>query len=189
MMENIKNNMCDGKCSRCGDCCGLFIPFTDIELKRIKKYVSLHKVEPVNRLDIMSGTFKAHCCFYDENKKECTIYPVRPFVCRDFRCDRKDWKVYRDMYEKQGKYNSSLSNKTILATFDDMIYDNYEPIIRYLIGLIEPEDKGYDDSLVYNIFKSANRLDLFNHLTLYDNDGNKITGKEFIERFKSNENK
>ena len=182
----VKNNMCNGACSRCGECCGLFIPFNDNDIKRIKKYVSLHKIQPVNRIDIMTGTFKAHCCFYDEISKKCTIYPVRPFVCRDFRCDREDWKVYRDMYEKQCKYNSSFAPKTILATFDDLIYKDYTPIIKYLLGMLPVEKEGVNDTNVYLLFKSANRLDLFNYLTMYDENGKEITGKEFVERYEKN---
>lgn len=188
-METLTNNMLDGRCSRCGECCGLFIPFNDEDINRIKKYVQLHNIKPFNRLDMEKNTFKAHCCFYDENKKECTIYAVRPFVCKDFRCNRKDWKKYRNMYEKHCKYNSSLSEKTILATFDDMIYKDYTPIVKYLIDMVMSENGNVDEVQLYNIFNSVNRLDILERMTLCDNEDNTITGKEFIERYGKNENK
>lgn len=190
-MENLKNNMVEDKCSRCGECCGLFIPFNDDDILRIRKYVQLHNIKPFNRIDLKNNTFKAHCCFYDENKKECTIYAVRPYVCRDFRCDRKDWKKYRDIYEKQCKYNSSFAKKTILATFDDMIYNDYGPIIKYLLDMIMSDNGNVDELKFYNVFKSVNRLDILEKMTLCDDNDNTITGKEFIERYKksNNENK
>ena len=122
--NQVTNKMCEGKCSRCGECCGLFIPFNDDDIARIKRYVDLHKIKQYDRLDKETQSFKAHCCFYDEEKKECRIYPVRPYACKDFRCDRKDWKKYACIFGLIGQpfwlyttYNSEQWGMFILSLF------------------------------------------------------------------------
>ena len=167
-------------CSRCGSCCGLFIPFTEKELSTIKDYVKSNNIKPYNRINAITGQFKAHCCFYDENKKECRVYKVRPFACRDFKCDRKNWKSKRDLYESRAKYNSSLSKKSIMATFDDLIYNDYVPIIRYLFSMLPTFNGGIQSEMLVALLTHVNRLDLLNYIDGYDENGNKIEGIKMI---------
>lgn len=181
--NQVTNKMCEGKCSRCGECCGLFIPFNNDDITRIKRYVELHKIKQYDRLDKETQSFKAHCCFYDEKKKECRIYPVRPYACKDFRCDRKDWKKYRDIYEKQNKYNSSLFPNSKLATFDDMIYGDCTPILYYIMGMI-PRNSDNIDKLIFAAFNIANRLDILYSMNFVCDDNTKILGKDIIEKYK-----
>ena len=102
------------QCQRCGECCSLFcIPCTDQDIKRILNHLKLplevacdyvELVEPEDDilesyedvpkviteeydsqnivLVLKSGDDEKYCCFYKKN--ECTIYPVRPLVCRFF---------------------------------------------------------------------------------------------------------
>jgi Fe-S-cluster containining protein len=176
---NIIDMSVNHKCSRCGNCCGLFIPFTEKELSDLKGYVKKHNIQPAtNRLNKMTGEFKAHCCFYDETKKMCTVYEVRPFACRDFKCDRKNWKAKRDIYEKRAKYNSTLSKKLVMGTFDDLIYKDYYPIIRYLFSLLPRETGGIESAYVLELLKQVNRLDLLNYIIAEDTNGNKIEGTD-----------
>ncbi len=49
--------------------------FYDLYLKKVKYKFSLKEIE-------YNGGFK--CVFFDENKKSCQIYPVRPSQCRSF---------------------------------------------------------------------------------------------------------
>lgn len=179
--KEIEDMTCNGECSRCGNCCGMFIPFTDAELEEIKKYVKKHNIKPYDRMNKLTGQFSAHCCFYDENKKECRIYPVRPYVCRDFICSRKNWREYRDKYEMHGKYNSSLSKKTIMGTFDDLIYDDKYPIIAYLLSLL-PYNNGIESEVLVALFRQANRLDLLEYFDAYNDKGEKVNGKELLNR-------
>ena len=177
--NTLQNNTCEGKCSRCGECCGLFIPFNEEDINRIKKYVKDHNIKQFNRVDKLKGTFKAHCCFYDEDKKICTIYEVRPFACKDFICSRENWKEKRNDYEKNAKYNSTV-NKTILASFDDMIYNDYEPILRYVLGLITNNNK-LDDKVLVGFLMQINRLDLLKYILVEDDNGNKINGTDLLK--------
>ena len=61
--DNIKDMTKEGKCSRCGECCGLFIPFTKKELKIIKEYVNKNNIKlaiekGASGVCIMSGFMK-----------------------------------------------------------------------------------------------------------------------------------
>lgn len=175
--DKIYNNTCNGKCSRCGDCCGLFIPFNDNDIALIKKYVKENNITPVNRINIMTGAFEARCCFYDKNNKVCKIYPVRPYVCRDFMCNRKNWKLKRDEYELNAKYNSTM-HKMIIATFDDMIYEDYGPIMLYILEYCKEPNGLVDSNKLVRILKQLGREDLFKHFTATNEDGETIDGTD-----------
>jgi Fe-S-cluster containining protein len=80
----------DEYCIHCGECCvnsGL-IALNQEELQLIASYlkVSINKFK--NRIHIkedgtllMTGT---PCPFYNKKSHMCTIYPVRPLVCKEF---------------------------------------------------------------------------------------------------------
>ena len=177
--EDVIHDMtCNGECSRCGNCCGLFIPFDDEDITRIKKYVQEHSIEQTNRINVLTGVFDAHCCFYDTVNKVCKIYPVRPYVCQDFICNRKNWLEKRNEYELKCKYNSTLLPKQIMATFDDMIYEDYEPILRYIFSIIIDRCGKVDHRILIEFLGYINRLDLLKHLQAVDEKGNKYEGIE-----------
>lgn len=172
--KQISDKTCNGQCSRCGECCGMFIPFTEKELSIIKEYVSKHNIQPTYRF--VEGGMEARCCFYNAKEHKCNIYEVRPYACRDFKCCHKDWLKRRDHYEKRAKYNSTI-NKLIAATFDDLIYQDYRYIIQYFVSLAYSQTEGGVDGTTFkNVLQMANRLDLLNYITAYDENGNKIEG-------------
>ena len=115
--DKVINNTCNGKCSNCGQCCGLFIPFNDDDIDRIKKYVKANDIKQTNRINVLTGVFNAHCCFLDTVNHKCKIYPVRPYVCRDYdgkidhnilikfiqHIHREDLLYYFSAYDENGK--------------------------------------------------------------------------------------
>jgi len=167
--DAISDNTCMGRCSRCGECCALFIPFTDRDVTRIKKYVKKHKIEPQNR-DVAEG-FKSQCCFYDFKNHLCTIYPVRPYVCSDFICNRKNWKSKRDEYESKATYNSTVKNKFIMATFDDMVYKNYYPILLHILSICKDANGNVDSKILIKYIKAVHREDLLDKFMAQDENG------------------
>lgn len=61
----------------CGQCCGPVFPSL-AELRDIKDWCATHQIEFKNFLDVTEdGT-----CPYLAHDKRCSIYPVRPFLCR-----------------------------------------------------------------------------------------------------------
>lgn len=180
--DDVVDMTCNGECSRCGECCGLYIPFNDTDIDIIKQYVKEHNIQPQKRLVITEDgeTFEARCCFYDKDNKCCTIYPVRPFVCRDFICSRKNWRKYRDLYEDMGQYNSS-THKSSVATFDDKIFNDFSPIILSLANLCVSSDGSIDGDKFCALLKAVNRLDVLEHFKATDINGNVIEGTDLLE--------
>ena len=71
-----------GKCSDCGSCCSALLSVTRKEIKLMKRYVKAHRIRAEENGDGSS------CPFRNEKERQCMIYPVRPQICRSFRCDR-----------------------------------------------------------------------------------------------------
>lgn len=86
-----------GKCSCCGNCCSNSLYLTQKEINTIKAYIRKHNIkEQTHRLIPVKEqpVLDMMCPFLDDNaEKKCTIYPVRPFVCRKFICNDPDWWV------------------------------------------------------------------------------------------------
>ena len=81
----------NGKCSECGDCCSNRLPLSNQEIKVIKDYIKEHNiVEQKHGVCVLSRpTIDLTCPFLDNSVKthKCTIYPVRPQVCKEYKCD------------------------------------------------------------------------------------------------------
>ena len=177
---NLYNMTINNHCSNCGNCCGLFIPFTKKELFVIQDYVEDHKIEPVDR--ITDHGFEAHCCFYDPINKKCNIYEVRPYVCKDFICNRKNWKEKRNDYERRAYYNSTLSKKRVIGTFDDLVYYNYQPILLYIFNVVRDFCKGpVDTDVLLRFLKNNNRLDLLKAFRGQNEKGEWVDGKDLLK--------
>ena len=83
----------DGKCSGCGSCCTTLLPMTAEEVAVIKKWLKKHPVKE-QRHNAMVG-IDMTCPFRDEVKRECLIYEVRPWICRDFICSKKREDIWK----------------------------------------------------------------------------------------------
>lgn len=87
----------NGSCSRCGACCGDILPMEANEIRSIRRYVRKHHIKPVeNKVPMPTPLFDLSCPFRDEAKKECRIYEVRPWICRQFICCQKDDVIERN---------------------------------------------------------------------------------------------
>lgn len=95
----------DGKCSNCGQCCANLLPISTKEAKEIMRCIKKHRIQEQKHWapTVKPGTDLV-CPFRSTVEKKCTIYPVRPAICRDFQCDkpRKQIKANRNMYH--GRY-------------------------------------------------------------------------------------
>jgi len=69
-------------CTNCGFCCGP-VPITKREFNRIKRYVKKMSLAEIYRL---KGQKKSpiDCIFRDKENDRCSIYPVRPDICKMF---------------------------------------------------------------------------------------------------------
>lgn len=84
---------CNGKCVGCGQCCSNLLPMTDEEIKVIKQYIKANGIKEHSHIvvPLATPTIDMTCPFLDDSKscEKCTIYEVRPRICRDFICDPK----------------------------------------------------------------------------------------------------
>lgn len=69
-------------CQHCGKCCGP-VPVYDFELVRIKKAIRKMPAEEVERLSSQDRD-RLTCPMYDLDNRRCSVYDVRPEVCRMF---------------------------------------------------------------------------------------------------------
>ena len=87
--DTVTDFTVDGNCSKCGECCKDIITADFNEIRKIKKYVQQHKIQPqwhpTGRKSI-----DMTCPFLNWDTRECVIYPVRPKICREFLCSKSN---------------------------------------------------------------------------------------------------
>lgn len=93
MYKDMKSGVFDftinGICSQCGQCCSNLLVMSETDISRIKKYIKKHNVKPCNHfLPTAFPLLDMICPFRDNDKKICSIYSVRPIICREFKCDK-----------------------------------------------------------------------------------------------------
>lgn len=109
MIKDMESGVWDytenGRCSQCGSCCSDWLPVGKHELKRIRDYVKKHEIKEQKHCAPLSKPvdFDMVCPFRNNGAKRCEIYPVRPAICRDFRCDKPKKHIHADraIYEKK----------------------------------------------------------------------------------------
>lgn len=83
-----QDNTCNGKCTKCGECCGTVLPLDEEDGKRIQDYIYKNKIL-INRYMLVMRS-KLQCPYYNGDKeKGCSIYEARPKICRYYKCDRR----------------------------------------------------------------------------------------------------
>ena len=70
-----------------------------------------------------------------------------------------------------------------MGTFDDLIYNDVEPIIRYLMNLIPIKDNDINEIIILNIFKEVGRTDLLKYISFVDDKNNKISGNDLLNKY------
>ena len=106
----------DGKCSNCGGCCNDILPLTNADINRIKNYVKKNNIQPsvhFTNSNVMTKIIvDVVCPFRDETKKICTIYPVRPVVCKGFTCYESKETVMKKLVCLHNKANKQSMRET-----------------------------------------------------------------------------
>lgn len=157
--DKITDNTCNGNCSKCGQCCGNFIPVTKQEVYIIKKYVKKHNIKQEKR--VFGKNVNLRCPFFNKKEHKCNIYEVRPFVCQDFICSRKDWRKYRDKYEQRADYNGSLKS---VYSMDELIYDDLSFFVLFVSGISKDRNGDVDYEIFMRHLRNLNRLDILKYL-------------------------
>lgn len=93
----------DGKCSCCGSCCTNFLALSDAEIRRIKRFITANNIKPCCHgvsAPLTERPVDMICPFRDEEKKICTVYAVRPLICRGYQCNKSLKQFAKDMFKK-----------------------------------------------------------------------------------------
>lgn len=109
-IRNMNSGLYDftdnGSCSGCGGCCSNYLPLSRKDISRIKKYIKAHNIKPCKHfVPTAEPIVDFTCPFRDNDKRICTIYPVKPAICSDFKCDkaRKGYmpseEIFKEKYE------------------------------------------------------------------------------------------
>lgn len=151
-------NFCkNGECSRCGECCTPFIPMTKSEVKTVREYVKKNpqiKERALNQPFFEGNDVYVKCCFYDKDKKECMIYPIRPFICRAYKCNQDDLKIEnnKNFMDSRACYNTDVKN---IHDFRSLLFNDY----RMIVLVVGKETKKNSDQLL-EFFKTLGRNDV-----------------------------
>lgn len=117
------NYTCNGKCSRCGQCCMPCVPLTLEEYYRIKEYINHNNIKP-NFPTVIDDNLDLRCVFLDRNTNRCSIYPVRPQVCQRFLCSHSSHKEKknREYFDARADINGDHLDRFV--PMDLLFYDN-----------------------------------------------------------------
>lgn len=155
-------NFCkNGECSRCGACCTPFLPMTKSEVKAVKEYLKKNpqiRERALNQPFFKGNNVYVRCCFYDDDKKECMIYPVRPFICKAYKCDQDDLKIENNKNFIYAKAYYNTDAKTI-HDFRSLLFDDY----RMVVLAVGDKTQKNPEQLV-EFFKEIGRDDVANEL-------------------------
>ena len=151
-MNKLTDYFVDGKCSRCGECCTPFIPITNKEYEKIKKYIKENDIECENQIDGNNVYIK--CCFYNRKEKKCNIYEVRPEVCRRFKCcnSMQQINARRKYFNDRADINKA---GTKIQGMDELFYGKLDMLLYYIKHLKPQNDEQFKD-----ILKMLGRNDL-----------------------------
>ena len=101
--DNIHDFTKDGKCSSCGNCCTKLLPMSKKEVAAIHKYIEKHGIKECRHLlPLAKPAYDMTCPFRNNDNRTCSIYEVRPEICRQFICNN----------EKMAKRNRNLLRQT-----------------------------------------------------------------------------
>lgn len=76
-------------CHGCGECCGQFLPMSEMDAMVLHRYIERHGIEPVYQPIL--------CPFLDLETRECKVYVARPTICRTYDCRKhKDGTLFEE---------------------------------------------------------------------------------------------
>lgn len=127
-----ENFTVNGSCSRCGACCPHHLAVTKKEQQVIKAYIKQHNIRPVHHGEPMEDTASIDlvCPFLNDKGvvMSCTIYPVRPVICRIYKCDQTDEETTEKLDEEFKKGTVTLTDMSREINVDSTFFpEEYLP--------------------------------------------------------------
>lgn len=101
--SGVYNLTDNGKCTGCGGCCSNLLPMTDEEIAIIRKYIKRNGIKEHKHLvPLKKPSIDITCPFLNDSKSKdkCTIYEVRPAICRCFICSEPNGALkHKELFE------------------------------------------------------------------------------------------
>lgn len=95
MLKDMEHGVYDktdnGRCVGCGECCSNALPMKQKEVNVIRRYIKEHGIKEQKVQTVFANpVYDLTCPFLrkDVSKDRCVIYPVRPQICREFKCNK-----------------------------------------------------------------------------------------------------
>lgn len=90
------NNTINGECSKCGGCCGRYLPLTNKDIQKVKYIVKTKGIQP-QRAKIT--VFEDLTCPFLTKDRKCIIYNHRPYICQIYQCNK-----HGNMTQEEAQY-------------------------------------------------------------------------------------
>lgn len=133
--RKVANCSTKGSCSKCMQCCTDFIPLTQEDIRRIKKYMSTHNVDR-NICTDEHGNYMILCPFLSESG--CQIYDMRPEVCRGFCCWHNQDDINRNKIRCIAK--ADINGGKRFASLHAIFWDDWEFNAKLFKKLMEDKN-------------------------------------------------
>jgi|GEM_PF-1720585 len=141
MNHSIKDFTEDGKCSNCGGCCSNIIVLTRQELNTLTRYVSKKKMKPHSSMPLVmatENTLDMTCPFLNSEGK-CSIYHMRPMVCKTFVCNKSKAELCKDiLLNTKGQRLEKVPLRELVFWQKTNIGKCYEVLYEDVEGRISP---------------------------------------------------
>lgn len=85
-------------CKGCIECCGILVPIEESEFKMLKRlFKGQLKENYFKKFDeaSLNGELYTSCPFIDLEKNNCSIYSLRPKICKGYHCNPNKSKLLK----------------------------------------------------------------------------------------------
>lgn len=136
-MENLMGEFgCNPELAEChAKCCTNTLLLSDKEIARIRNYIGRNGIKPFNRNNIFSQEYHDVCPFLNPETLKCSIYQIRPSVCRFFECN-----LYKKKKESLPNYRK-MSPINVLLTFFPGAYCPNPPDLKEIEKMFKEKKK------------------------------------------------
>ena len=96
-VDKLQKKTCVSCIANCGECCKRFEPYISVlEAVPLAKYLRNNpEKHELYKQNVKRNEVKWYACPFYDDEKHCTVYPIRPLICRLF-----GFSANRDRYNK-----------------------------------------------------------------------------------------
>lgn len=117
--SKVEPKTINGKCSSCGECCSDILPMNQKEIRRIREYIQRKHIKECKNV-VAVKKYDLTCLFRDNALKICTIYEVRPEICRDFVCNKSPHEAAKNRRLIEGSRTPVLMRHEFFGATQDV---------------------------------------------------------------------